>query len=147
MAQENKGLTISELLRKISSNEQQKISNQLKKETSVTMQQAMILRLIAMRPGLIQKDIVSVTKRRAATISTFLKNLEKGGFIVRKIPSENSRNKEIYLTNKGRDVVKKFRNTRVIFNAQLISSLSNDQQDELIRLLGIINANLEIANQ
>lgn len=135
---ENNSATISRLLRLISLKQRQALEHKLKQTTTVTIQQAMILRLIAAQPGLIQKNIVDRVQRRAATVSAALKNLENLGLIVRKIPSTNTRNKEIYLTAQGQQLVADFAAATTTVDRQLTAPLTADQQTQLIQLLTLL---------
>jgi len=55
--------------------------------------------------GLIQKNLADVFNRRDATITSMLKGLEKNGYIVRKIPANNERQKNLYVLPKGEKVI------------------------------------------
>lgn len=55
--------------------------------------------------GLIQKKLADVFNRRDATITSMLKGLEKNGYIVRKIPADNERQKNLYVLPKGEQVI------------------------------------------
>lgn len=142
MANQNLNITISTLLREINLKERQALSEQLGLTTSVTVQQAMILRMIYSQPGLIQRDIVDVVHRRAATVSSQLKDFEMAGLIVRKIPKTNTRNKEIYLTDKGKQVVVAFARVTQVVNDKLTAALSDEQQETLVKLLTKVNGSL-----
>lgn len=52
--------------------------------------------------GLIQKNLADAFNRRDATITSMLKGLEKNGYIVRKIPADNERQKNLYVFAEGR---------------------------------------------
>lgn len=130
----NNSSIISELIRKISIQEQAQLGLALK-SSSVTVQQAMLLKYIGKNPGAIQADIVKITKRRAATVSTLLGKMEKNGLITRTIPATNTRNKELNLTQHGHDVVKIFSTAQSQVEQQLVNNLSEIQQNELINLL------------
>ena len=130
--------TISTLLRTIGLKEQKLLNEKLRQKASVTTQQAMILRIIATKPGLIQKDIVNIVNRQPATISVLLKKMETDKLIIRKIPTNNSRNKELYLTKKGQAVVESFRGMLNAVSEEMSKNLTNDQKEELIGLLNII---------
>lgn len=142
MIKEN-GKIISLLLRDVNRKEWQSVDKELNDISSVTSQQAMVLKMISEKPGLIQKDIVISMHRKAATISSFLKNLEKNELIIRKIPSNNNRNKEIYLTEKGRSIVTVFEQIIKTAEKKLVDSMSLDQQENLIQLLKLINNELD----
>ncbi|MGA3234318.1 MarR family winged helix-turn-helix transcriptional regulator [Lactiplantibacillus pentosus] len=78
----------------------------------IPTQQLMVLAFIVAHPGVIQRNIVDLIGRKAATVSVMLKNMEKQGLITRQIPSDNSRNKKIFVTDEGRKLTERFKETR-----------------------------------
>ncbi|MFC6289779.1 MarR family winged helix-turn-helix transcriptional regulator [Levilactobacillus angrenensis] len=126
---------ISTRIREIFLAEQRQIAAELADDAAVTPQQAVVLQLIDERPGLIQRDIVDVMQRRAATVSAFLKKLEMAGYIVRRVPTDNTRNKQLYLTVSGQRVVAAFDRARADVYQQLTVELNTAQQRELLTLL------------
>ncbi|QBO36231.1 MarR family transcriptional regulator [Periweissella cryptocerci] len=134
---ENNATLISSLIREINIKEQSVLSAKLT-DFGVTPHQAILLSLIANKPGLIQKDIVDIMQRKAATVSAFLKKLETDGLLTRKIPANNTRNKELFITDKGQVVVDAFNAAREDVYAQLVAPLTATQQNDLIELLRAI---------
>lgn len=129
---------ISQTLRAIEIHKQATLNHALATQYGVTAQQAITLQLISKHPGLIQKDVVDVMKRKAASVSAFLKKLEAAGLIRREIPADNSRNKQIYLTETGDAVVAFFQQQREKVQADLVANLSQTQQEQLLQLLQLI---------
>ncbi|TGD18396.1 MarR family winged helix-turn-helix transcriptional regulator [Levilactobacillus suantsaiihabitans] len=142
MATEN-SQAISTRIREIFLAEQRQIAATLADDAAVTPQQAVVLQLIDERPGLIQRDIVDVLQRRAATVSAFLKKLETAGYIVRRVPTDNTRNKQLYLTVSGQRVVAAFERARADVYQQLTVELNTAQQRELLALLTAAQRGLE----
>lgn len=134
---------ISTRIREIFLAEQRQIAAELADDAAVTPQQAVVLQLIDERPGLIQRDIVDVLQRRAATVSAFLKKLETAGYIVRRVPTDNTRNKQLYLTVSGQRVVAAFERARADVYQQLTVELNTAQQRELLALLTAVQRGLE----
>lgn len=131
---------ISHTLRQIQRQQQTWLQHALA-DTGVTVQQAITLQFIGQQPGLIQKDVVNVMHRRAATVSAFLKKLETAGLIHREIPVDNSRNKQIFLTPTGEQVVATFQKCRQQAELRLVHGLDTTQQAALLALLKQITAN------
>lgn len=131
----SQGPAISALVRAIFIEANQQIDSDLRQVAEVTPQQAIVLQMIAAHPGLIQKDIVDVMHRRAATVSAFLKKLETAGLITRQIPADNSRNKQLFLTQQGEQVVSDFQSVRNTVEEKLAKNLSAAQQKMVITLL------------
>ncbi|MCI1554340.1 MAG: MarR family transcriptional regulator [Levilactobacillus sp.] len=134
---------ISTRIREIFLAEQRQIAATLADDAAVTPQQAVVLQLIDERPGLIQRDIVDVLQRRAATVSAFLKKLETAGYIVRRVSTDNTRNKQLYLTVSGQRVVAAFERARADVYQQLTVELNTIQQRELLALLTAAQRGLE----
>ncbi|AEV95796.1 MarR family winged helix-turn-helix transcriptional regulator [Pediococcus claussenii] len=126
--------TIITLIDEISVTEQTQL-NQILKSSKVTVQQAMLLRYIDKNPKTIQADIVKITQRKAATVSTLLGKMEKNGLIIRTIPVYNTRNKELSLTDQGRRVLAFFSDSQKEVRQQLVAGLTEAQQQDLIKLL------------
>jgi len=135
-------MTINQLLHNIQIQQQIQLTSSLKAVTELDIRQTQVLKLIANKPGLIQKDIADAVNHRAASVSVLLKNLEKAGYLVREIPDDNTRNKQIFLTAQGQHVVDVFTQTQTDIHARLLSQLTPAQQDELARLLTLVKTGL-----
>ena len=138
MSEPSTAAQISQLFRAIEIQQQAKLNQALMAKFGVTTQQAITIGFIGKHPGLIQKDVVDVMHRRAATVSTFLKKLEEAGFIRREIPANNSRNKQIYLTKSGEAVATFFQQQREQAQSELVEGLTVGQQSELLQLLQLV---------
>ncbi|MGF6355280.1 MarR family transcriptional repressor of mepA [Paenibacillus sp. 4624] len=92
--------------------------------------------------GLIQKNLADVFNRRDATITSMLKGLEKNGYIVRKIPANNERQKNLYVLPKGEKVIQDIEQMFSTVENEIVKSLSEEEQATLIRLLTKVNQNL-----
>lgn len=133
MATQN-GNLIRQLIRVIDLKGQRLLSEQLK-TTALTQQQLLTIQFIHHRPGIIQQDLVLALKRRAATISVALKTLENADLITRTVPDDNTRNKQLFLTQKGRLIAEQLDKAQQVVSEQLISNLSESDQQDLISLL------------
>lgn len=129
------GERILTLIRQVDVHQQQQIAKQMAQKAEVTPQQTMILAVIAKQPGMIQRDLVKIIGRRAATISSLLKRLESADLIRREIPVDNTRNKELHLTDAGKAIVQEFETVRESETNTLASRLNADEQRNLIALL------------
>ncbi|MDT0121134.1 MarR family transcriptional regulator [Paenibacillus sp. RRE4] len=92
--------------------------------------------------GLIQKNLADVFNRRDATITSMLKGLEKNGYIVRKIPANNERQKNLYVLPKGEKVIQDIEQMFSTVENEIVKSLSEEEQATLMRLLTKVNQNL-----
>ncbi|WP_429970643.1 MarR family winged helix-turn-helix transcriptional regulator [Fructilactobacillus sp. Tb1] len=109
--------------------------DQIVKDMPITPQQGHVLQVVHQMPGIIQSDLAKMLHRRNPTISSIVSNLEKAELIERKVPKNNIRRKEIYLTPKGdklyKDIMGKFKS----FDEILVEHLDEHDQAELIRIL------------
>jgi len=92
--------------------------------------------------GLIQKNLADAFNRRDATITSMLKGLEKNGYIVRKIPADNERQKNLYVLPKGEQVIQDIEQMFATVENEIVKSLTDEEQATLMRLLTKVNQNL-----
>lgn len=92
--------------------------------------------------GIIQKDLVDVFNRRGATITSMLKGLEKKGYIERRIPKDNERQKNIYLLSKGEELINDFHKAFSKVESSITDSLTVEERKTLEKLLSKINHSL-----
>lgn len=92
--------------------------------------------------GIIQKDLAEVFNRRGATITSMLKGLEKKGYIERRIPKDNERQKNIYLLSKGEELINDFHKAFSKVESSITDSLTVEERKTLEKLLSKINNSL-----
>ncbi|GAA0071606.1 MarR family transcriptional regulator [Clostridium sardiniense] len=92
--------------------------------------------------GIIQKDLAEVFNRRGATITSMLKGLEKKGYIERRIPKDNERQKNIYLLSKGEELINDFNEAFSKVESSITASLTVEERKTLEKLLSKINHSL-----
>ncbi|OBZ14018.1 MarR family transcriptional regulator [Bacillus sp. FJAT-27264] len=92
--------------------------------------------------GLIQKDLSDRFHVRGASITSMLQGLEKKGYIERKIPAHNERQKNIYVLPKGVALIEAFEQSFQQVEAEIIQSLSEDERQTFKALLKKVNESL-----
>lgn len=92
--------------------------------------------------GIIQKDLARVFQRTEASITSMLKGLEKKGYIERRIPKENERQKYIYVLPKGADLIEDFNKLVVEAEKNIIANLTKEEKESLLSLLMKVDKNL-----
>ncbi len=119
-------------------------SNQEMKDLKINQQQARVIAYIAENQdkGLIQKDLAEVFHRRGASITSMLQGLERNGYIERRIPKDNERQKNLYILPKGLSIVQQINQIFDRSESNLISSLTENERVELLRILEKIDQNL-----
>ena len=89
--------------------------------------------------NLIQKDLADVFGRTTASITSMLSGLEKKGYIRREIPSDNERQKNIYVDEKGIELIDTFNKNFIELEEELISSLTEEEREIFLSILIKIN--------
>lgn len=90
-------------------------------------------------------DVVKRFNVTKATASQMLHRLEKKDLITMTACEKDGRQKVIELTKRGKEVFLKFESSFSFINAQVIEGLSNEEKEELIRLLEKIRNNMQAA--
>lgn len=112
-------------------------------EYGLTSQQGQTIGYINSNEGVIQKNLANFFNKRDATMTSMLQGLEKKGFIERRIPEDNEREKRVYLMPKGKELVESFDKKFQEIENDITRNLTDDEIQTLLRLLTKINSNLE----
>ncbi|EME3567025.1 TPA: MarR family winged helix-turn-helix transcriptional regulator [Enterococcus faecium] len=136
-------MIVSNLMRSIM-NKSRESMEQRTKDMGISPQQGRMISYIAQNEdkGLIQKDLAEVFQRRGASITSMLQGLEKKGYIERRIPEDNERQKNIYALPKGKALVDETNEAFYAAEKELIHALSEEEVQQLIELLRKIDRNL-----
>lgn len=92
--------------------------------------------------GIIQKDLADVFHKRGATITSMLKGLEKNEYIERRIPSDNERQKNLYVLPKGEKLINAFNEVFSDLENKITSCLTEEELKTLEKLLSKINQSI-----
>jgi MarR family transcriptional repressor of mepA len=92
--------------------------------------------------GLIQNDLAKAFQRRGASITSMLQGLEKKGYIERKIPADNERQKNIYCLPKGAELIEAFDQAFGEVEKKVVQSLTEAEKQTLRELLTKVNRHL-----
>ncbi|MFW8619615.1 MarR family winged helix-turn-helix transcriptional regulator [Enterococcus innesii] len=114
------------------------------KDLDISQQQGRMIAYIAQNEdkGLIQKDLAQVFQRRDASITSMLQGLEKKGYIERRIPKNNERQKNIYVLPKGKALIDQTNEAFYAAEKELVQALNAAEVEELTRLLRKIDQSL-----
>ena len=93
------------------------------KDIGLHPNQFFFLNIIFENDGITQKELTTLTNRERATITKTLQRLEKSALIT-KVNHNDNKSSKIYLTEKGKEIHSKIKEL---------------QDEELIKLLGILN--------
>jgi DNA-binding MarR family transcriptional regulator len=121
----------------------EKVVSELK-ELEITPEQSRAIAYIVENEDkdLIQKDLAQAFRRKGASITSLLKGLESKGYIERRIPKENERQKMIYALPKGRAIVDQINSSFRDAEDYLVNGLEADERQQLRRLLQKLNKSL-----
>jgi MarR family transcriptional repressor of mepA len=67
----------------------------------LSFQQSVVLRYLVDNPGVIQRDIVQLTRTTEASVSSLLRGLERRGLVERRTEAASARSKRVYPTPAG----------------------------------------------
>lgn len=136
-------LIVSNLMRSIMNKSRESMEMRIK-DLDISQQQGRMIAYIAQNEdkGLIQKDLAQVFQRRDASITSMLKRLEKKGYIERRIPKNNERQKNIYVLPKGKALIDQTNEAFYAAEKELVQALNAEEVEELTRLLRKIDQSL-----
>lgn len=90
--------------------------------------QSRSLNFIAMYPGTMQRELANYLGKQQATVTNILKVLEEKKLIYRRIPKNNERQKNIYLTPEGEQMVEKVQTIFDELGRQMESVFSKEER-------------------
>ncbi|OOM78180.1 transcriptional regulator SlyA [Clostridium puniceum] len=111
-------------------------------ELGLNSEQGRTIGYISDHEGIIQKDLADFFNKRGASITSMLQGLEKKGYIERRIPKDNEREKRVYVLPKGSELIDTFNSKFEEIENEITSSLSQEEIEILKKLLTKINKNL-----
>ncbi|MDO5569323.1 MAG: MarR family transcriptional regulator [bacterium] len=97
--------------------------------------QQIIINLVADNPGISQSKLVSLTNRKASTITKTLFRLENNGYIERHLKDNNIKNNYVYLTTKGMKAYNEFKSIINNYNELIMKVLTNEEQEQLLSII------------
>ncbi|OTO72691.1 MULTISPECIES: MarR family winged helix-turn-helix transcriptional regulator [unclassified Enterococcus] len=92
--------------------------------------QSRSLNFIAMYPGTMQRELANYLGKQQATVTNILKVLEEKKLIYRRIPKNNERQKNIYLTPEGEQMVEKVQTIFDELGRQMESVFSKEERHQ-----------------
>ncbi|WP_010498605.1 MarR family winged helix-turn-helix transcriptional regulator [Paenibacillus elgii] len=114
------------------------------KELGLNAQQGKIIDYIYENQdkNIIQKDLADRFHVRGASITSMLQGLEKRGFIERKIPANNERQKNIYVLPKAVELIEAFNDSFQSVEDEIVQALTAEEKRTLKEMLIKINERL-----
>lgn len=131
-----------EQLYRVTRQEQARIQAGLKAR-GLNIIQARTLVFIWRHPGVIQKDLSQYLAKPDATTTNVLKVLENKQLIIRRIPADNERQKQLFLAPAGQTLVDAVQGEFGQLEAQVSSVLAPEEKQQLLTLLRRIDQHLQ----
>ncbi|MDR1754872.1 MAG: MarR family transcriptional regulator [Eubacterium sp.] len=105
-----------------------------------------LLQPLATKDGVTQLDLVKISRLKAPTVSTTLRNMQQDGLVSRETDKDDARATRVFLTDKGKEIDKKMRNSKTKVEKQFLTCLSLEEQAQLLSLLKKMKQNIEKAS-
>ena len=102
-------------------------------DTDATVDQVVIMTLLAEEDGLTQKDLVERAFSDPSTVRAMLLLLEQRGLVRREVCDEDARARRVYLTSDGRRQQKALVRRSHIGDATRLEALFDDEERQLLR--------------
>lgn len=114
------------------------------KEQGLNAQQGKVIDYIYQNQNnhIIQKNLADRFQLRGASITTMLQGLEQKGFIERKIPANNERQKNIYVLPKAIELIEEFQDSFRKVEEEIVQILTEEEKQILKEILIKINEQL-----
>ena len=114
------------------------------KEQGLNAQQGKVIDYIYQNQNkhIIQKDLADRFHLRGASITSMLQGLEQKGFIERKIPANNERQKNIYVLPKAIELIADFQDSFQRVEEEIVQVLTEEEKQILKEILIKINERL-----
>ncbi|MBC2104439.1 MarR family winged helix-turn-helix transcriptional regulator [Listeria booriae] len=122
---------LSEKIYTLSLLQQDYISKRLK-GIHLNVLQAKSLNYVSVNSGTIQKDLANYLGKQNATVTNILKELEKKQLIYREIPKDNERQKKIFLTSGGEQLVGEVQQAFADLNREMEQIISAKEKAQII---------------
>lgn len=119
----------------------------LLKKLDITFKQGWLLNIIKNNENITQDDISSFLDVDKASITRRLKRLESKELIMKKPNPEFRRQKLIYLSEKGENILEQFLKEDEKFNKNMENILKKDNYHELLNEMNLLNEKLIKMNE
>ncbi|MCI1986085.1 MAG: MarR family transcriptional regulator [Lactobacillus sp.] len=128
-----------EHLFRLTREEQQFVQHQLKRH-GLNVLQAQALNFIAQHPAAIQKALSQYLGKQEATTTNLLKVLESRQLILRRVAADNERQKKLYLTPEGQELVQVVHAVFIDLETRVSTPLTDEEKQLMLALLKRITA-------
>lgn len=105
------------------------------KEMQLSRGQYLYLVRIDENPGIISERLAEILNIDRTTTARSVQKLVKNDLVVKRSDSNNKKNKKLFLTEKGQNLVKIIERENKYSNETSLEGLTTDEKDTLLRLL------------
>ena len=113
------------------------IDNEIRKD-DINAGEFPFLLVLNEKDKITQKELADSLRTSEGLTTRVLKKLEKNGYIIREVDSNNKRRKIITITEKGRKIADKVICIQNNWEKEIFSSLSEDELNEFKRILKLL---------
>ena len=121
---------------------QRKAAESWARERELSMEQAFTLGYLADNPGVMQREIATVSRTTAASASSMLQGLERRGLVERRSEPGDERSKRVYATAEAAALVAGFGRAMAAVDDTILAPLDDAERATLGELLRKITAEL-----
>lgn len=111
--------------------------------SELSLPQLALLACVGRAPGSHANEVAEIMGLTAPTVSVALRRLEEGGWLRREPDAQDRRAVHLFLTKNGVGLLARVHAYRTARIAQLLETLSGDEQTQLLNLLEKATAHLE----
>ncbi|WP_293371111.1 MarR family transcriptional regulator [Nevskia sp.] len=112
--------------------------DQLMKPLKITRARWWVLAHLSRHDGMMQSQLADVLEVGKASLGTVVDQLENSGWVERHPDPFDKRVKRVYLTRAAQPLIKRMTIEEDHFNQRALGSLSDDDRENLVRVLGQI---------
>jgi DNA-binding MarR family transcriptional regulator len=109
--------------------------------------QAICLRLVAHKDGISQSELANALGVKPPTVTVMLQKMEKAGIVERRTDEHDQRVTRIYLSEEGKRMHEEMHGLLDSIADEALASMSDDDKRELVRLLRVMQTNMEAASK
>ncbi|BAL27228.1 MarR family winged helix-turn-helix transcriptional regulator [Azoarcus sp. KH32C] len=118
------------------------VFDQLMKPLGITRAQWWVLAHLSRHDGMAQTQLADMLDVGKASLGSLLDRLEATGFIERRPDATDRRMKRVFLSRSSQQLLEKLVKIESDFNEQILGSLSDNDRNELIRMLSSVKESL-----
>ena len=112
-------------------------------EEGLSSGQPKVLEFLLEHDGCMQKEIAHACSVEAASVTSLLNKMERDGLVQRKIPQDNRRVSQVWLTEAGRQKAQMVRDTFTKLEERLFKGFTSRERQSLLDMLQRIQENLK----